>query len=646
MAGTRWTLDLKDNLTSKLKGVKKGFSDVRKESDRIPASVDQLRKKLDGLEKAKNKSFSTKEIVEFNRQIRQTQAELGRLNNKGIGGKLGGLGKQLQGSLGIGLGGLGAAGGVLGAIAIGKSAIRSMMELEKAMSNVKAITGATDVEFKALNDTAIKLGGSTAFTAKQVADGMAYLGMAGFKTKEIIQAMPQVLNLAAAGNMDLAKAADIASNIMGQFGISAANTDRVVNVLAATAASSNTNIEQLAEAMKYLGPTSKALGMSVEETAAIVGVLGDAGIQGSMAGRALGSSLVNLANPTKKVQTAMKQMGLNVFDANGQFVGMRELLRQIEVGTANMTQQQRAANLTMLLGNEAFQEINILLERGSVNYDKFAKSITDSNKAQEMAVEQMNNLAGEITKLESAWDGFIQGLNGSDGIITGILKGAISLTKDFVEGLKMINKGAPEAQRERIMERWKKEAEEGGIAGARLQGVQDDARKMVTVKYQDSNAKNEKEAAEMLIKETEAKYQQIEEQLNSRLSKAVGVGSGRYFSSDTDWDEAEKAKMKILRNQMNETAIQLKALQRLKDDLPGGKQNTTDKIIKEDEAKAEKGIGHVKGEGVKHLVMNVHMNNTYNVRDGEDRNVLRNIGEEIASFLVDAGRDALITLGD
>lgn len=291
--------------------------------------------------------------------------------------------------------------GLVGALGFGA---KSAMDFEKTMNSLKAVSGATGKAFDDLRNQAKELGKTTKFSATEAAQGQTFLAMAGFNTTEILKSMPSVLDLAAAGNLDLARASDIASNIMGQFGIQAEDTARVTNVLAATASSSNTNIEQLSEAMKYLGPSAKALGIQIEDTAAIIGVLGDAGIQGSLAGRALGSSLVRLADPTDKMSGAMEAMNLQAFDAQGNFVGMKSLLAQVEKGTASMTQEQKAANLYSLLGAEAFQEINILLERGSEAYGQYAESITGTNKAQEMALIQQQGFAGALTVLRSAFE--------------------------------------------------------------------------------------------------------------------------------------------------------------------------------------------------------------------------------------------------
>tara|TARA_R110001592_G_scaffold68626_1_gene210252 strand:+ start:7735 stop:10995 length:3261 start_codon:yes stop_codon:yes gene_type:complete len=339
------------------------------------------------------------ELSEFEREMRKASKDL-----KGYGNQLKSVGRDFSTYLSAPL------------AAFGATALLSAGNFEAAMKNVEAITSATGAELESLSDIAKEMGKTTVFSASQAADAMAFLGMAGFETKEIIAALPDVLSLAAAGGLDLARAADIASNIMGQFSISAADTSRVTNVLAATASSANTNIDQLAEAMVYLGPTAASLGMSVEDAAGVIAVLGDAGIQGSMAGRALASSLVRLTDPTAKISEAMAALGLNVFDASGNFVGMQGFLAQIETGMQGMTQAQKAANLSALLGAEAFQEINILLNRGSEAYAGYVESITDTDKATEMAATRMEGLNAVGKEIASAFE-FLQLKIAESGIL-------------------------------------------------------------------------------------------------------------------------------------------------------------------------------------------------------------------------------------
>lgn len=281
---------------------------------------------------------------------------------------------------------------------------KTFVDFQTELNNVKALTGATAEEFEKLKKQARLLGRESVFSASEAAAGQGFLAQAGFDTQEILAAMPTVLDLAAAGNLELARAADIASNIMGQFNIEAENANRITNLLAATASSSNTNIEQLSEAMKYLGPNAESLGISLEETAAIVGVLGDAGIQGSLAGRALGSSLVRLTNPTAKMQTTMSELGLSFFDVNGDMKSMGDIIEMLNTRTKDLSKEQRSAAISTIFGAEAYQEISILMQRGAEGFDSFTKSITGTNKASEIAETKLEGLPGVVKRLRSVFE--------------------------------------------------------------------------------------------------------------------------------------------------------------------------------------------------------------------------------------------------
>lgn len=326
--------------------------------------------------------------------------------------------------------------GVVGALGLaGKTAV----DFQAEMNNLQAVSGATTAQMVELREAAKQMGIQTKFSAGEAAQAQTFLAMAGFSVEENLKSLPSVLELAAAGNLDLARSADIASNIMGQFAIQADDTARVTNVLAATASSSNTNIEQLSEAMKYLGPSAKALGMEIEETAAIIGVLGDSGIQGSLAGRALGSSLVRLAKPTEAMGIAMEQMNVQAFDAQGNFVGMSGLLKQLEKGTKGMSQQQKAANLNAMVGAEAFQELNILMERGSEAFDEYTKAITGTNKAQTMALIQQKGLPGALTAVNSAIQGQMIALFDLEFAGKSLIDWLGEATFMFVEFIRSVN---------------------------------------------------------------------------------------------------------------------------------------------------------------------------------------------------------------
>lgn len=188
--------------------------------------------------------------------------------------------------------------------------VQTAAQFEQSMAKVRAITQATNEDFAKLQNQAIELGASTVFSASQAADAQSFLAMAGFEVNEIMAAMPGVLNLAAAGQMEIGRTADIASNILTGFGLKAEETTRVVDVMAKAMTSSNTNIEQLGHAMKYVAPVAAAVGVDIETAAAAVGRLSDAGIQGEMAGTSLRAILLRLVNPVGEAADVMDKLGI------------------------------------------------------------------------------------------------------------------------------------------------------------------------------------------------------------------------------------------------------------------------------------------------------------------------------------------------
>ncbi len=183
--------------------------------------------------------------------------------------------------------------GAAATIAIADS-IRVFADFETSMLRVKAISGATGEEFKSLTDLAKELGSTTAFTAREAAQAMGFLAQAGFDVGEVHKALPKVLSLAAAGQLDLAQAADITASVLRGFGLAASESGRVADVLAAAASKSNTSVEGMGEAFKFAGPVASAMGVSLEETAAALGVLSNAGLKGSLAGTGLRMVLVKM----------------------------------------------------------------------------------------------------------------------------------------------------------------------------------------------------------------------------------------------------------------------------------------------------------------------------------------------------------------
>lgn len=319
--------------------------------------------------------------------------------------------------------------------AMGAGIIKAGMDFEATMSKVQALSGATGEELAKLEAQAKELGATTSFSASQAAEGMAFLAMAGWETKDILAGMPGLLDLAASGAMDLGRAADITSNIMSAFSIEASKAGHVADVLAAASSNANTNVEQMGLAMTYLAPVANTLGWTLEEAAAAVMAMSDAGIQGEKAGAAFATSLQRLARPTNEMQKVMKQLNISFFDANGQIKPLPQLVGELEKATKNLTSEQQAAALSTLFGAEAYKNWAVLLEAGSDVLGKNTQMLIEADgAAQKMAETMLDNTKGSIVEFQSALEGLaIQLSDHILPIITKLAQFATELVRRFGE---------------------------------------------------------------------------------------------------------------------------------------------------------------------------------------------------------------------
>ena len=240
----------------------------------------------------------------------------------------GSIQRGLKGTIGL-VGSLG------GALAIFKG-VQVLSGFEAGMNRVRAISQATTEQMTQLADQAKELGIQTQFSATQAADAMGFLAMAGFEVNEVYGAMPSVLQLAAAAQIEIASAADIASNILTGYSLDVTELAHANDVLVTATTSANTDLVQLGQAMKFAGPLASGLGIAFEETAATVALFGNAGIQGTMAGTALRAILSNLADPSNQAQAALSRLGVTVKDASGQMLPLVDIVKQFENAQADV----------------------------------------------------------------------------------------------------------------------------------------------------------------------------------------------------------------------------------------------------------------------------------------------------------------------
>lgn len=307
------------------------------------------------------------------------------------------------------LGPFGAAGALSStAVALGhmaRAVIDTGMKFEQSMARVGALSGATSAELDLLTSKARELGATTVFSATEAAEGMQFLAMAGFNTSQIIQAMPGLLDQAAAGQIDLGRAADITSNVLSGFGLAAAESGRVADVLTKASISSNTTIEGLGQSMAFVAPVAASLGLELEELTAATGILGDAGIQATRAGTALRGSLLQLATPSRIQRELMDELGFSFTKADGSTKSLAEVVDDLQEKTKNMTAAQRTSTLAVLVGAEAASGFTTLISAGSEKLREFTEELNNSaGTAGEVAAKQIDTLSGSLRLLNSALD--------------------------------------------------------------------------------------------------------------------------------------------------------------------------------------------------------------------------------------------------
>jgi TP901 family phage tail tape measure protein len=284
--------------------------------------------------------------------------------------------------------------------ALGVAALKIAGGFEAGMTRVKAVSQATDSEFQALRVSALELGRTTEFSARQAAEGMGFLAQAGLKTNQIISAMPSVLQLATAGNLELGEAANITTNIVTGMGMELSKLSGANDVLVSAMTGSNVNLQMLGESFKFVGPVAKSAGVSFNEVTAALGLMGNAGIQGSLAGTSLRMALVRLIKPPKEAADALTRLGVSVKDSQGKMRPLVEIMRQLEQRGA------KTADIMSIFGIRAGPAMSALLEQGSAAFSKFQKRLEESGGiAKRIQEEQLKTLQGRIKILQSAFEG-------------------------------------------------------------------------------------------------------------------------------------------------------------------------------------------------------------------------------------------------
>lgn len=309
------------------------------------------------------------------------------------------------------------------------SVVGAAANFEQSMNRVGVVSGATETQLKSLSDQAKELGRTTQFRASEAADAQGFLAMAGFNPEEILGAMPGTLNLAAAAGLELGNSADIVSNVLTGYRKPVSELGHVTDVLTKSFTSANTDLLQLGEAMKYAGPVASAAGVEFEEAAAVIGMLGNAGIQGSMAGTTLSNAIAKMVSPTATAQRHMRRLGLSFTNAEGRLLPFADIMEQLE------PHMDDVGLMIDIFGIRAGRNMPALLAEGSDKMRHFTQELRDSKgAADEAASVTMSGFRGQMKAFGSAIEGVAiaigERLNPSiESMVAGFTEGASNLTE-------------------------------------------------------------------------------------------------------------------------------------------------------------------------------------------------------------------------
>lgn len=371
--------------------------------------------------------------------FRTKMAQAGQAAKVGLGKELDAIGKRNQAFDQIGR----SAGrvGLIAAAGFG-IAVAAAANFDQAMSNVAASGADAAANLEGLRQVALKAGADTAFSASQAAAGVENLAKAGISAKDIIGgALGGALDLAAAGTIDVASAAEYVATALTQFSLAGQDATHVADLLAAGAGKAQGEVTDMAEALNYVGVPAANLGISIEEAAGSIALLASNGILGSQAGTSLRGVLASLTSPSRIAAEEMKKLRISVFDAQGEFIGFEGVAGQLQDRLSTLTEKERANALGRIFGNEQLQAANILYRDGARGVREWTNAVDDEGYAFIAAKTRLNNLKGDFEQLTGSIENLLI-TTGEGG--QGPLR---SLTQSLTDTVNVLNK-APDAAKQ------------------------------------------------------------------------------------------------------------------------------------------------------------------------------------------------------
>lgn len=464
------------SVNSSIKTTQSGLRDVSKLLKLDPANTELLtqkqkllkdavgatKEKLDALKQAQEQAKAQLERGDLGqdkydalqREIIETEQELKRLREQAVesnaalakiedvGDKLRSAGDKISG---VGQKLLPVTAAVTG---LGTAAVKTTADFDTAMSQVQATMGITkdamsDLDGESVNTVealralAKQMGAETAFSASECADAMNYLALAGYDTQKIYDTLPIVLNLAAAGSIDLASASDMVTDAMSALGMETGEAGTMVDQMSKTASTTNTSVAQLGEAILTIGATAKTIKGGTAELNTALGILANNGIKGAEGGTHLRNVILALQSPTDKAAACMEKLGVETYDSEGNMRSLNDILGDLNTGMDGMTSAEKQNIIASIFNKTDLAAVNSLLANTGDTWDSLQQSITESGgAAQQMADTQLDNLSGQITILKSA----LEGLAISFGeLLMPKIRAAAEKVQSFVDKLNGMN---------------------------------------------------------------------------------------------------------------------------------------------------------------------------------------------------------------
>lgn len=291
-------------------------------------------------------------------------------------------------------------------IGFGKSAVAAGADFDKAMSQVAATMGKSVSEIQDLRDFAQEMGSTTSFSATEAAEALNYMALAGYDAETSMMMLPNVLNLAAASDMELARASDMVTDAQTALGLSLEDTNVMVDQMAKISSTTNTSVSQLGDALLTVGGNAKVVQGGTAELTAVLGALADNGIKGSEAGTHLRNILLAMNPTTDKAANAWEQLGVKAYDAQGNMRNLEDIFMELEESMAGMTEQEKTAMKSAMFNKTDLAAVNALLATNSDRWDEINTAAANAaGSADAMAKTQLDNLAGDVTLFKSALEG-------------------------------------------------------------------------------------------------------------------------------------------------------------------------------------------------------------------------------------------------